>query len=96
MKRPWRNLLAAVPAVVFCGAVAAFFNVLSKSGSFSAGDAIAATVIFFGVFNWLFVVSLILFYVWRFRRSKVLLILSVVAFALNALVWLVGFCVGEF
>jgi len=97
-RKPLRNLLGAIPAVVFCGLVAAFFATLYKTDPFSVGDAIAATIIFVVAFNSFFVISLILFYVWWFKRSKVALILSVVAFALNALGWLVGslFCVGEF
>jgi len=97
-RKPGRKLLGAIPAVVFCGLVAAFFTTLCQSSKFSIGDAIAATIIFVGAFNWLFVVSLVLFYVWWFKRSKVALILSIVAFALNALGWLVGFvfCAGEF
>lgn len=87
-------LLGAVPAVVFGWAVAAFIADFCKTNVCGIGDGIAAAIVFLGLLNGFFVISLILFYVWWFKRVKVLLILSGVAFAPNALFWIVGFAFG--
>ena len=81
--------IGLVPNVVFFFAVILFVAVFTGLNHCGVGDAVAAAILFFGLFNGFFVMSLVLFDVWWFgRRRRFFLVLSAAAFALNALFWL--------
>ena len=86
-----RRWIGFVPNFAFFFIVLLFMTVFCRSNQCSVGDAIAVSIVFFGVFNSFFVISLVLFDVWWFGRgSRVLLVLSVAAFAVNSLFWVAG------
>jgi len=80
--------LGLIPNVVFIGIAVLFAADFRSLNHCSVRDVIAVTIAFMGMFNSFFAMSLVFFNIWWFRsRSRLFLILAVVTFAINALLW---------
>jgi len=84
-KRRWMGL---IPNAVFIGLAVCYAVDFHRLNHCDIGDTIAVTICFLGVFNSYFLMSLVFFNIWWFGKgSRVLLILTISTFAINALFW---------